>query len=132
MDAAEVMGLDRSRRLKRQSDFARARAQGERLVSGCLIANFRRRSEGVKSRIGVVTSKKIGNAVARSRARRLLRETFRLHQRDFDGPVDVVLVARLSIARKKFADVEKDFLRALRQSRSKRSGENQGNFPPKQ
>ncbi len=58
------------------------RPAAERLVSGCLIANVLPRPAGLASRLGVVTSKKIGNAVVRSRARRLLRESFRLHQRD--------------------------------------------------
>jgi ribonuclease P protein component len=115
--SSEVLRLARSRRIKRQSDFAKARALGRRWVSGCLIANVRRRTEGGISRIGVVTGKKIGNAVQRSRARRLLRETFRLHQHELDRPVDVVLVARHSIARKKLAEVERDFLRALSQAR---------------
>jgi ribonuclease P protein component len=64
----------------------------------------------------VVTGKAVGNAVARNRARRLMRESFRLHQRELAGPVDLVLVARPSIAGKKLADVERDFLRVLRQA----------------
>jgi ribonuclease P protein component len=40
----------------------------------------------------------------------LLRETFRLHQHEFKTPVDLVLVARNSIAGRAFAAVEKDFL----------------------
>ena len=64
-----------------------------------------------------MTSKKIGGAVVRSRARRLLRECFRLHQREIARPVDLVLVARPSIAGKKLADVESDLLRVLRQAR---------------
>jgi ribonuclease P protein component len=104
--------------LKHQSEFAKARAQGQRCVSGCLIANVLRTGRAGSSRLGVVTSKKIGNAVHRSRARRLLRETFRLHQHELAGPMDVVLVARNSIANKKLADVERDFLRALRQLRA--------------
>ena len=55
--------------------------------------------------------------VARSRARRLLRECFRLHQRELARPVDLVLVARPSIAGKKLADVEMDLMRVLRQAR---------------
>jgi ribonuclease P protein component len=118
MDRSSVfLRLARSRRLKHQGDFAKARSQGQRWVSGCLIANVRPRAEGGISRVGVVTSKKIGNAVQRSRARRLLRETFRLHQHELEGAVDVVLVARLSIGKKKFTEVERDFLRALRQAR---------------
>jgi ribonuclease P protein component len=104
----------RSSRLKLPGSFARARAEGLRLVCGCLIANVLVRPPGSPSRLGVVTSKKIGNAVARTRARRLLRESFRLHQHHLKRPVDLVLVARPSIAGKDFAQVEHDFLRALR------------------
>jgi ribonuclease P protein component len=109
--------LPRASRLKRPGEFARAKAQGRRLVCGCLIANVLPRPAGQASRLGVVTSKKIGGAVVRSRARRLLRECFRLHQRELARPVDLVLVARPSIAGKKLADVELDLMRVLRQAR---------------
>jgi ribonuclease P protein component len=111
------LGLSRTSRMKLPGDFARARAQGQRWVSGCLIANVLARPELPASRLGVVTSKKIGNAVVRGRARRLLRESFRLHQHDLSGAVDLVLVARPSIAGRKFAEVERDFLRVMRQAR---------------
>ena len=105
--------LGRASRLAQSRDFARIRQQGERLAQGCLIANWNRLPDGGTPRLGVVTSKKIGGAVARSRARRLLRETFRRHQHEFAQPVELVLVARHSIAGKDFAGVEKDFLAAL-------------------
>jgi ribonuclease P protein component len=107
----------RASRMKLPGDFARAKAKGQRWVCGCLIANVLPRPEGLGTRLGVVTSKKIGNAVARSRARRLLRESFRLHQRELSRAVDLVLVARPSIAGRKFSEVEQDFLRVLRQAR---------------
>jgi ribonuclease P protein component len=105
--------LGRASRLAQSRDFARVRQQGERLAQGCLIANWNKLPDGTSPKLGVVTSKRIGGAVARSRARRLLRETFRQHQHEFAQPVELVLVARNSIAGKKFADVEKDFLTAL-------------------
>ena len=105
--------LGRASRLARNRDFARIRLQGERLAQGCLIANWSQLPEGAAPKLGVVTSRKIGGAVARSRARRLLRESFRLHQHEFFQPVELVLVARNSIAGKKFAEVERDFLAAL-------------------
>ncbi len=87
------------------------------MICGCLIANWLRQPEGSPIRLGVVTSKKIGNAVIRNRARRLLRETFRLHQHDFIQPIDLVLIARQSIVKKSFGEVEKDFVQALRRGR---------------
>jgi ribonuclease P protein component len=66
------------------------------------------------SRLGVVAAKRIGNAVVRSRAKRLMREAFRIHQHALRTPSEIVLVARDSIAGKEFADVERDYLASLR------------------
>ena len=109
--------LGRSSRLAQNRDFMRLRQQGQRLALGCLIANWNRLPEGCRPKLGVVTSKKIGNAPARSRARRLLRDSFRRHQHEFAQPVELVLVARNSIAGRSLAEVEKDFLAALRRAR---------------
>jgi ribonuclease P protein component len=107
----------RGARIKQGRDFRRVRQGGERLVCGCLIANWQRLRAEAASRLGVITSSRIGGAVVRNRARRLLREAFRLHQHDLSAPVDLVLVARASIAGKAFTEVERDFLTALRKAR---------------
>jgi ribonuclease P protein component len=114
---SQRLGFNRAARIKQGRDFARVRRVGERLVVGCLIANWQRLPAASGSRLGVITGGKIGGAVVRNRARRLMRETFRLHQRELAGPVDLVLVARPSIVGKGFADVERDFLTTLRRAR---------------
>ncbi len=108
--------LRRAARLQQPRDFARVRQQGQRLALGCLIANWHPLPDGTAPRLGVVTSRKIGGAVVRSRARRLLRESFRQHQNELAQPVELVLVARPSIAGRAFAEVEKDFLTTLRRA----------------
>jgi ribonuclease P protein component len=109
--------FSRHQRLQHPWEFERARREGQRLVKGCLILNWRIGDDPTLSRLGVVTSKKIGHAVVRSRARRLLREVFRLNQHKLRSATDIVLVARNSIARKTCAEVERDFLNAARQAR---------------
>ena len=109
--------LSRQMRLKQGRDFLRLKNQGQRLVHNCLIANWIVLPPGSTARVGIVTSRKLGSAVVRSRARRLLRESFRLHHRDFVQPVDLVLVARASIVGKGLAEVESDFLSALRRAK---------------
>ena len=104
-------------RLKQRRDFTELKQQGQRLAAGCLIANWKTAPAGSGSRLGVITSRKLGSAVTRSRARRLLREAFRLHQHDLRQPVTMVLVARSSILGKPRADVERDFLSALRRAK---------------
>lgn len=111
--APKRLGFARSQRLKRGGDFARTRLEGERMAQGCLIANWRFLPPDATTRLGVLTSRKIGSAVVRNRARRLLREAFRVHQAELTQPTDLVLVARRSIVNRGWADVEKDFLAAM-------------------
>jgi ribonuclease P protein component len=106
----------RSMRIKHGRDFARVREQGGRLVCGCLVANWLPLPPGSASRLGVVAGGKIGGAVIRTRAKRLLRESFRLHQLELAQPLDLVLVARPSIVGKDFAVVERDFMAVLRKA----------------
>ena len=108
--------LSQKQRLERSWEFDKVRREGQRVVKGCLILNWRF-TEGDTSRIGVVTSRKIGGAVIRTRARRLLREVFRQHQHHLARPVEIVLVARQSISAKEYSEVERDFVSAARQSK---------------
>jgi len=110
------LGFSRAQRLKQGRDFARVRGEGQRTVLGCLIANWRRLPAGATTRLGVVTSRKVGGAVVRNRARRLMREVFRLHQRELAEPVDLVLVARPSIVGRGLDEVEKDFIAVMRRA----------------
>ena len=115
-DSASLV-LPRSRRIKQGRDFLRAKAEGKRVTNGCLVINWLPLPAGSQTRLGVITGRKMGNAVKRARARRLLREAFRLNQTRLTQPVDVVLVARASIVGKSFDEVESDYLAGLRRAR---------------
>jgi ribonuclease P protein component len=104
-------------RIRQTGEFSALRVQGSRLSSGCLLANWKGLPLGARSRLGVVTSRRVGPAHVRNRARRLLRESFRLHQHELAQPADMVLVARPSIAGKDFHQVERDYLAVLRRAR---------------
>lgn len=63
--------------IKSNRDFSFLFKKGETIVTYGFVCYVRPRRGG-KNRLGIVTGKKIGNAVKRNRARRILREAFRL------------------------------------------------------
>lgn len=86
------------------------------MTGGCFIVNWQVAPGAACSRLGVITSRKVGPAVTRNRARRLLREAFRLNQHNFAHPLELVLVARASIVGKSRQQVEQDLLRTLQKA----------------
>ena len=75
-----------------------------------------RTGPGACLKLGVVASRKVGNAVARNRARRLLREVFRRHRCACSGAFDIVLVARRNILEARWPLIEKEFEELARRS----------------
>ena len=67
--------------LKKAAAFRELYRQGIR-VRGDTVILFYRPADVEPFRIGFSTRKKLGNAVRRNRARRLMREVFRLHQHE--------------------------------------------------
>jgi len=101
--------LGRSRRLTRRNDFQQAYAQGHKHV-GRLMVLWTRTGEDAALRLGVVAGRKVGNAIARARAKRLLREAYRRNRVFLTGHVDVVIVARRSILSAAWDDIVKELL----------------------
>ena len=79
--------------LKSNSDFHRLYARGKAYTNPALVIYVMKNRAGI-CRIGITTSKKIGNAVERNRSRRLIRAAFRSVEGKIDGGWDIVFVAR--------------------------------------
>ena len=104
--------LPRERRLLRPTSFRRVYDGGGRRVGRHLVV-FLLPGEG-PGRVGVVASRKVGNAVARARAKRRLRELYRRHQHLLHPGIDVVLVARKGLPDVSWPRLVKDYLRTGR------------------
>ncbi len=90
--------------LCRNNDFRRAYAKGRSFVGPLAVTYVRKNRLGV-TRVGVTTSKKIGNAVLRSRSRRVIREGYRQISDRVRPGYDLVFVARGRTPRAKSTEV---------------------------
>ncbi len=103
--------------LSKRADFLRAARARRAPCEGFLLqARQRGASEAEGIRVGFTCSKKVGNAVARNRAKRRLREIARMILPRHGKPGwDYVLIGRPHVtATREFAALQQDLHRALR------------------
>lgn len=98
--------------ITRNNDFRRAYRRGKSYVSPLLVTYALKNRLG-ETRVGITTSKKVGNAVVRSRARRVLREAYRGLAPDVKPGYDLIFVARGRTAGAKSTQVQKHMERQL-------------------
>ena len=78
-------------------------------ANGMLVLYARPNRLGV-NRVGITTGKKLGHAVVRNRARRRLREVYRLNEHLFKSGYDIVVVARSRCITADFQKLTKAYL----------------------
>ena len=108
-------GLARAQRLTRTSQFREAYDAGEKHV-GRLMVLYLRRGPDAALRLGVVASRKVGNAPDRARARRLLRESYRRQRSLLAGEADVVFVARPNLLEAEWPGVVAEMIQLLKRA----------------
>jgi ribonuclease P protein component len=86
-------GLSRRQRICSGADFERVYAAKQRAGDKLLLI-FGTRNELGYTRLGVSVSRRHGNAVVRSRLKRMLREAFRLSQHELPVGLDLILIPR--------------------------------------
>ncbi|MBR6378244.1 MAG: ribonuclease P protein component [Oscillospiraceae bacterium] len=96
--------------LKQNHIFRRLYAKGESAV-GSFVVIYARRNGTQSSRLGITTGLKLGRAVDRNRARRRIRECYRLQEERLKPGYDIVIVARGPAIDGDFAAMQRSFLK---------------------
>jgi ribonuclease P protein component len=106
----------RASRLRRSSEFKLVRESGKSWTGTYLILLALKREAGLPSRVGIVTTRRLGNAAVRNRVRRRMREIFRLNQHQVREGYWIVTIARASSAFAAYQELERDWLRLAKRA----------------
>jgi ribonuclease P protein component len=101
----------RDRRIRKRADFLRVQSQGQRASTPHFTLLVAAGVAG-PSRLGIVVTKKIGNAVARNRVKRVCRECFRLWQDFLPDGIDLVVIAKEGAPELGLAEVRAEWQKA--------------------
>lgn len=99
--------------LNRNCDFRRVYGRGKAYTNPALVVYVMKNRAGI-CRIGITTSKKIGNAVERNRSKRVIRAAFSNVKNSIEGGWDIVFVARSRTKNTKSTEIEKVMLQNLK------------------
>lgn len=95
-------GLSKARRLLKRDEFqsvmGEAETSGRKFVTPCLIVFARPQPSATSGRMGIIASKKVGNAVRRNLAKRRIRESYRQLDPELTAGWDIVVIARAQTA----------------------------------
>ena len=101
----------RSTRLNRASEFNLVKASGKSWHGKHLVLATLTRDTDTPSRIGILATRRLGNAVNRNKVRRKIREIFRLNQHRIRKGFWLVTIARVSSVAATYHELERDWLR---------------------
>lgn len=99
--------------LRKKEDFNAIYKAGKSFPDRYIVL-FCRKNDLPYNRTAFLASKKVGNSVQRNRAKRLMKESFRLNRDRFRNGYDLIFIARNTITGKKLKDVNKSMMNAAR------------------
>ncbi len=84
-----------------QSVYRKGKSYGNKYLVMYLLPN-----QTESNRIGISVSKKVGNSIVRHHLTRLIRESYRLHEENFQRGYDMVVVARTAAKDRTYHEIE--------------------------
>lgn len=106
------LSLSRTERLRKTYEFLQVKSNGVSIRQAPFWVQAHENSVA-PSKLGVIATKRLGNAVARNQAKRLIRELFRKHKHRLPFTIHLVVLPRRSIFQTPFTNLETLFIDAL-------------------
>ena len=107
----------KSARLTRAPEFSKLKSEGTSFHGKYMVLSVLKNvPETGAARLGIITSRRVGGAVARTRVRRCFREIFRQSRPSLCQGIWLVLVARQHAARAAFGQLEAEWRQLARRS----------------
>ena len=113
-----MAGFTSAERIRRRTEYQRIYDRGTK-VHGKLLTLFTFANDLQIGRLGIAATRKMGGAVVRNRAKRLIREVFR-HNKLAPG-VDIVVIPRRELVHASLTAIEAEFRSTLDRSLRRRS-----------
>lgn len=107
--------MSRATRVRKRAEFERIQNGGARVTTRSFVLIVAGRLDDGPTRLGITASRRIGGAVTRSRAKRLVREAFRAHPELFSPGIDLVVIVRKPPGEMKAHEVAAEWLGASQQ-----------------
>lgn len=95
--------------LKKNHEFQSVFKSG-RSYANKLFVMYVSKNQLDRNRIGISVSKKVGNSVVRHHVKRLVKESYRLHEEMFNSGLDIVVIARNNAADFTYQEAESALL----------------------
>jgi ribonuclease P protein component len=108
-------GLPKSSRVRKRREYQHIQEHGRRVsLSRFVLIVIARAASSEGPRLGITASRKVGTAVIRSRAKRLVREAFRATRDLFPNDIDVVVIVKRLPPELRLAEVVEEWCSAER------------------
>ena len=101
-------------KLKKSSQFSEVYKKGKSTATR-LVVMYKLENGLEVNRVGYSVSKKVGKSVVRNRAKRLIKEAYRLNSSDIKKGYDLVFIARVRMNTAEYGEVEKSVKRLLKE-----------------
>ncbi|MBT5910098.1 MAG: ribonuclease P protein component [Opitutae bacterium] len=115
-------GFKSKNRIHKREEFQTVKQKGKRVrtnhfLAQVLIDNKRPTTE---RRIGIIATRRLGNAVKRNRAKRVFRELFRNHNKILPERCDLVIIPHSTFFSQSYPTLEMDFLHICKRFKTDR------------